>query len=198
MESNEHSVTLWLDELRQGDDAAAEKLWHRFFSRMKHVAESRLHPGVAAATGGEDLALSAYNVFVQSLREGKFPDLANRDELWRLLVTITIRKSNREIERASAHKRGSGKGTLPLDEELNADPKPNSNPATIAMVNDECEYLMKLLDDPELELVALWKLEGMTNDEIAAKLGSTKRTVQRMTALIRNLWKDEYEQIRSA
>jgi DNA-binding CsgD family transcriptional regulator len=34
----------------------------------------------------------------------------------------------------------------------------------------------------------LWKLEGYTNDEIAAKLGCARRTVERKLRVIRAVW----------
>jgi hypothetical protein len=39
--------------------------------------------------------------------------------------------------------------------------------------------------------VAQWKLEGYTNDEIAARLGCVRRSVERMLQLIRHLWQEE-------
>ena len=56
------------------------------------------------------------------------------------------------------------------------------------MLTEECERLVGLLGDPELQQVALWRLEGFNNEEIAAKLKYTRRTVQRMLKLIRQVW----------
>jgi DNA-binding CsgD family transcriptional regulator len=39
--------------------------------------------------------------------------------------------------------------------------------------------------------VAVWKLEGYTNAEIAAKLDCTPRTVERKLRIIRGLWQRE-------
>ena len=51
--------------------------------------------------------------------------------------------------------------------------------------------LFALLNDPELESLVMLKLEGYTNDEIAEKLGYTRRTIQRMLNLVRDAWKDQ-------
>jgi DNA-directed RNA polymerase specialized sigma24 family protein len=37
----------------------------------------------------------------------------------------------------------------------------------------------------------LWKIEGYTNEEIAAKLGCVPRTVQSKLQLIRDTWTEE-------
>jgi hypothetical protein len=41
----------------------------------------------------EDVAISALDSVCRGLQEGRFPKLADRDGLWRLLVWITVRKS---------------------------------------------------------------------------------------------------------
>jgi DNA-directed RNA polymerase specialized sigma24 family protein len=41
--------------------------------------------------------------------------------------------------------------------------------------------------------VALWKMEGYANEEIAAKLGCVPRTVERRLRLIRSVWTEAAE-----
>ena len=53
---------------------------------------------------------------------------------------------------------------------------------------EECQRLLDALDSPELAQVALWKMEGDANEEIAAKLGCVPRTVERRLRLIRSVW----------
>jgi DNA-directed RNA polymerase specialized sigma24 family protein len=49
-------------------------------------------------------------------------------------------------------------------------------------VAEESRRLLERLDDEQLRTIALYKLEGHTNDEIAAKLGYERVTVQRKQA----------------
>lgn len=180
----ENSVTIWLNQLRMGNELAATKLWNQFFERMRAVAADRLRlrPGFASLDE-EGAALSAFDVFIRSLQDGEFSELNNRDELWRLLVTITLRKANRQLEKEGTQKRGGVFAIHSIEDygEIKAE-------STLVMATDECEHLLNILGDEELQQVAIWKLEGYTNDEIAHQLGSTKRTVQRMTAGIRSIW----------
>jgi DNA-directed RNA polymerase specialized sigma24 family protein len=60
-----------------------------------------------------------------------------------------------------------------------------------AQLADECQRLMEQLGDPTLQSVAAWKLEGYTNDEIAARLGCVTKTVERKLARIRSKWARE-------
>jgi DNA-directed RNA polymerase specialized sigma24 family protein len=62
-----------------------------------------------------------------------------------------------------------------------------------AQVADECRRLLELLGDATLRSVAVWKMEGYTNAEIADKLGCVPVTVERKLQLIRRVWANERE-----
>ena len=50
---------------------------------------------------------------------------------------------------------------------------------------------MAKLDDDEMRNIAVWKVECLTNQEIAVRLGRTERTVERKLHRIRQIWKSE-------
>jgi DNA-directed RNA polymerase specialized sigma24 family protein len=56
---------------------------------------------------------------------------------------------------------------------------------------EESQRLLGSLGDTELESVALWKMEGFTNQEIAGKLACGLRSVERKLRLIRTIWAQE-------
>lgn len=143
----------------------------------------------------EDVALSAFNVFCQGMRKGQFGDLDNRDDLWRLLIVITVRKAHDRAKGALAKKRGGDLTQQDL-ESLSADEvtrflSEQTDPQTRAELAEQCQELSKSLCDPELERVALLKLDGHSNAEIAQDLGCTRQTIQRRLRLIREIWKSE-------
>jgi DNA-directed RNA polymerase specialized sigma24 family protein len=193
------SVSRWIPALRAGEKEAAHQLWEHFFNRMKQLARVQSKPSVTRGSyDEEDVAISAFATFCHALKEGSYPDLRDRGELWQLLATFTFRKARERAHAAQALKRGGRKKT-----ETNGEPNRSAEPPLavdelpsqaptpdlLALMNEQCLYLFRLLQDPELEAVAVWKLEGYTNDEIAEHLGYTRRTVQRMLALIRQVWK---------
>src|SRR5271157_2501414 len=100
------SVTRWIGGLKAGDPAAAQALWGRYFDRLVRLARKRL----ASRTGGvedeEDAALSAFDSFCAGLARGRFTELGDRDDLWKLLVVITARKVAAQADRRRALKRG--------------------------------------------------------------------------------------------
>jgi DNA-directed RNA polymerase specialized sigma24 family protein len=60
---------------------------------------------------------------------------------------------------------------------------------------DECRRLLESLPEPELRLIALWKVEGCTNEEIAGRLDCVPRTIERKVSRIRVLWKHELKEL---
>src|SRR5271157_1576352 len=98
------SITCWIDQLRAGDQAAAQPLWERYFQRLVGLARVKLRAG--GDSDEEDAALSAFQIFCQGAARGRFPRLDDRHDPWRVLVTITARKAADQIERARSLKRG--------------------------------------------------------------------------------------------
>ena len=97
------SVTQWLGDLKRGEQEAAQPVWARYFDRLVVLAHARLramHTATADADE-EDAALSAFDSFCAGMEQGRFPQLSDRDDLWRLLVTITGRKVLDQAERPS-------------------------------------------------------------------------------------------------
>jgi DNA-directed RNA polymerase specialized sigma24 family protein len=181
------SVTHWLGRLCDGDAGAAGPLWERYFARLVGLARARLAGLPRRAADEEDVALSAFDSFCRDARAGRFPDLTDRDGLWRLLLTITAQKAADLVRRERAGKRGAGAAPLGgdvLGEIAGTEPTPEF----AALAADQFRALMDRLDDDELREVALRKMEGHTNDEIAAALGCVPRTVERRLSVIRSLW----------
>ncbi|MGO9467095.1 MAG: ECF-type sigma factor [Isosphaeraceae bacterium] len=197
------SITRWLGDLKEGDQAAAQPLWERYFSRLVVVARGKLKRmrRTTADEDEEDAALSAFNSFCAGAAQGRFPKLADRDDLWRLLVVITARKAMAQANRQGRKKRGGGRvideamlfgkdfdggeGSLAGLERIAA---AGPTPEFAAMMAEECQRLLDSLNDDDLRQVAISRMEGYNNDEIADQLGCARRTVARRLDLIRQTW----------
>jgi len=62
------------------------------------------------------------------------------------------------------------------------------SPAEAALLNEALERRLEALADPELRQIALWRLEGYTNREIADRLDCTERSIERRLERIRSKW----------
>src|SRR6516225_5767514 len=102
------SVTHWIGQLRAGDQVAAQHLWEGYFRRLVGLARGKLLGLPRRAADEEDVALSAFASFCRGVECGRFPQLADRDDLWRLLVTITARKAIHLVRDERCQKRGGG------------------------------------------------------------------------------------------
>ncbi len=177
----ENSISLWIAALREGDDSAAAALWDRYFHRLMGVARSRMKSLPRTTYDEEDIALSTFWVLCQKLREGRYPELDNRDALWNVMLTVLIRKVLERVDYEKAEKRGPA---VSFSSGIDA-----AGPQDLShMVSEECEHLLAKLDDDELERVVAMKLDGFSNEDIASQEGKSVRTVQRMLGLIRGIW----------
>lgn len=187
----DESVTTWIGLLKAGQEEAALKLWERFFPKLVNLARNKLSGLPRRDADEEDIALSAFHAFCRAATCGRVPDLTNRDDLWRTLVLITSGKALDRRRYQLAQKRGGSREPVKndlalLEEVVGQEP----DPALAALLADECQALLRRLDDHELQQMALLKLEGLTNEEIAGQLGSSLRTVKRRVALIRRSWEE--------
>src|SRR5438046_5072372 len=105
---SEGSITQWLHRLQAGDPQGAERLWERYFHRLVGLARAKLQDLPRRAADEEDVALSAFASFCRGVEGGRFPQLLDRHDLWRLLVTITARKALRLARDERSQKRGGG------------------------------------------------------------------------------------------
>ena len=96
------SVSQWIDGLKAGDDAAAARLWQRYFRRLINLARKKLGDSPRRAADEEDVAISAFQSFCQRAKEDRFPDLLDRDDLWHLIVRITERKACHQLRDQTA------------------------------------------------------------------------------------------------
>jgi DNA-directed RNA polymerase specialized sigma24 family protein len=190
----EGSVSHWIARLRAGDHTAAAPLWQRYFGRLVELARARLRGVPLRAADEEDVALSAFDSFCRGAERGRFPDLRDRDNLWRLLVVLTARKAAHLKRDAARRKRGgAGSGGRPPAEEVDLEQVLGTEPTPefAAQVAEECRRLLDRLGDDELRAVALWKMEGYSNPEIAARLACGLRSVGRKLRVIRGVWEQE-------
>jgi DNA-directed RNA polymerase specialized sigma24 family protein len=202
--AHENSVTRLLDGIKSGDDMDIGNLWNRYFERLVRLAGKKLPAHYRRAFDEEDIALSAFQSFCDRAGRGQFPQLSDRDDLWKLLATITVRKALDMMRRQTRQKRGGGRvlgesallaGGDPdgggardgLAEVLGREPTPEA----VARFADDYQRFLAKLDDPALRSIALRRLEGQTAPEIAAANQVSTKTIERKLRLIRTIWSEE-------
>jgi RNA polymerase sigma factor (sigma-70 family) len=192
------SVTYFLGRLASGDPAGADELWKRYFPRVTALARRTLAGRLQRSSDADDAAQSAFISFWQRVERGRMPAEPNRDGLWRLLATITVRKARKQLERERAAKRGGGR--VIGEDQLARGGAGESGWATLDELAGDlathefdlhCAELLLTLD-AEQRNIALLRLMGHGTEEIAEQLGCTRRKVQRKLELVRLRWEQDW------
>jgi DNA-directed RNA polymerase specialized sigma24 family protein len=197
--TNEHSVSQWLDGVKTGDSASIERLWNRYFERLVRLARGKLPGHCRRAFDEEDVAISAFQSFCDRAARGNFPQLSDRNDLWRLLFTLTIRKAVVTMRHQTRRKRGGGRllGESALSGGDQKGPglaeffEREPSPEDVVLFTEDLERRLSKLTDATLKSIAVRKLEGYGAQEIAMELGASTRTVERKLRLIRAIWEEE-------
>ena len=189
------SITIWLDRLKAGDRSeAATRLWKAYFARLVGLARRHLGTRPRPAADEEDVALAAFDSFVRAAEAGRFPRLDDRDDLWQVLFVIATRKAADLRVADMRLKRGGGRvDQMPAwDESAETQVVATEpDPSEAALLAEQLELRLASLPDLKLRQIAVWKLEGYSNREIAAMIGRSEPTVERKLRRIRGVWEDQ-------
>lgn len=194
------SVSFWIAGVKAGCETAATQLWGRYRKRLLWLARLKLNGETKTVADEEDVAVTAFHSFLRRCRNGSYPDVRGRDDLWRLLMIITIRKANNQIRTRLRLKR---RQSLPEGVKQTADDSllngwdelvtVQSRPDADGLVAESLEHLLAILGDDELRSIVLYKLEGCSNEEIASRIDRSLPTIERRLRLIREKWRQELE-----
>lgn len=194
----DHSIGDWLTGLEEGDSQAVNALWRDYFPRLVGLARTQLDGLPKRVADEEDVALSAFKSFCKAAQQGRFPDVRDRDDLWRLLLRMTVRKAVDQRRYHQRQRRGGGKvrgesvfmqaedESAGIGDVVGDAPSPE----LAAQLAEELEVRLLQLE-PDLRELAVAKMEGYTNPEIARQLSVALSTVERRLRLIRKRWEQQ-------
>lgn len=199
---NSGSVTRLLGQLRSKDPSvrneAATALYKGYCEVLLDLACQNLDQRLQRRVGAEDVVQRTFKSFFLRQQRGQY-DLADRQDLLRLLVRMTLNKvrttATRESRRRRDYRRdqtatGADADTKGDDGWLLERAKRGApTPAEAAALAEEAEQRLAQLPE-DLRAIALYKLEGHTNAQIAGlpDMGCSVRTVERKLQLIREAW----------
>lgn len=179
--SSEGSVTQWIALLKEGCPDAAQRLWQRYFERLVRLARKKLGLAPRRAADEEDVALAAFHALCEGAARRRFPELHRRDNLWALLVVFAERRAL-DVQRHEM-RRSRKRREAEFDDLAGREPTPEF---AVTMAENTARLLDLL--KPSLREVAVRKLEGLQNVEIAAELHCGLRTIERRLENIRHVW----------
>jgi RNA polymerase sigma-70 factor (ECF subfamily) len=189
-----------LRRLRAGDGGAAALVVEQYAYRLVALARSRLNRRILRKEDAEDVLQSVFKSFFLRCAGGQFR-LGSRDDLWGLLVSLTLHKcghradyfqaARRDVRREAAAPPPPPEGSRPDWEALAREP----TPVEAAVLGETVERLLADLEPRQQQIVRL-SLEGEAAAQISARLGVSERTVQRVLSGVREClerWRAEAE-----
>ncbi len=201
--ASDESVTYWIHQLKEGERAAVQKLWEGYFLRLVRQTQRWLRGTRTQAVDAEDIALSTFDTFCRRAEQGRFPKLFDRDDLWQLLLVIAFRKSCNQVKHEARRQPATGQvyhaSVLAAEDADDAGSifshliGQEPDPAMVVQMAERYRRLLEMLPNSLLRDIAVWKMEGFTNEEIADKIGRSVVTVERKLALIRKAWAKEID-----
>jgi len=177
----------------------ANRIMQEYSSRLVAIAQDRLGRRFRSKVAAEDIVQSALKSFFRRFDDFTF-NAERPDELWGLLVVITLRKVSKWKDILSAEKRDVlRERSLSLDSAsglsnhsrfglVSAEPSPEE----VAVFHDLLNRLLSPFNERQQEMIRL-RLDGLEIAEIAEATKSSKRTVSRVMASVRELLRDLME-----
>ncbi len=180
-QSNAELLARW----KSGNQLAATLLTDRYMQRLTALARSRLSHKLSRRLDADDVVLSAWRSFFVAARDSRI-QVQDDDNLWPLLVTMTLRKLQRQVQRHQSEKRTTGREVALEDTDawqaiVSQDPTPDE----AAQLTLDVESLLAKLSPSDREVLTL-RLQGEDFQSIAARRNCSERTVRRAMQDIRN------------
>ncbi len=194
--SHSPNVSHWIDLVKAGDSAAANRIWQHYFDRLVRSVRARLAGQNRAVSDEEDIVLSVFDSFYNAAENGRFPDLSDRDDLWRLLLRMSARKVVDKRRHDQRQRRGGNAKVHSLNQTDDDDSVIEAignepSPVMVLMMQESVDEFFSHLGVGQLRELAVAKLEGYSNAELAERFGCSERTIERRLHLIREKCQQE-------
>jgi RNA polymerase sigma factor (sigma-70 family) len=177
-----------IQRLRAGEQSAPTEIFRRYSERLVSLAGQRIARCLRQKIDAEDVVQSAFLSFFRENRADQFR-MASWNDLWSLLLTLTLRKCDGQLRRFTSLKRSINR-EKPLNlAESSALWEPiarEPTPAEAGALAETIESLLNRLEERDRTIAEL-TLQGCSSGQIAARVGLSERSVFRKLKSIRAL-----------
>jgi RNA polymerase sigma-70 factor (ECF subfamily) len=175
-----------LVKLRDGDRDAATLLYRRYAKRLRQLIRAKCSPQLARRVDAEDIMQSVFYAFFRGASGGNY-EVPAGEELWPLLLVIALNKIRTQGSFHRAAKRDV-RMTHGLDDSdaLRRAVSHLEVDEPLPFLNLIARETLERMPQSQREVVEL-RVAGYEVEEIAAKVGRSKRTVERLLQNCRQL-----------
>lgn len=167
-----------LTDLLAGKAEAAVWIVNQYTPELVALARRNIGRKLNRRIDPEDAVQSAYRSFFVRIGRKEF-ELGNGEDLWKLLVTITLNKIRKQGKFHHADKRDVNDEVSGVYASAPTFPSSDPGPAEAIMLVDEVEAFLANLPEQDRVIVEL-RLQGYNSVEIAEELGRAERTIRRI------------------
>ncbi|MHB1035057.1 MAG: RNA polymerase sigma factor [Pirellulales bacterium] len=177
-----------LAALRDGDEDAAAALFKRYHLKIRNFARGEMGPLLRGTEESWDVAQSALLSLFTRGRDGKI-QLGSDDSLWPLLAKITLNKV-RSRGKFWTRQRRDRRRQVSLEDCGSVDV--TLTPEAEARFDEAKQELLARLRDAKRQEMAQYFLDGLSEEEIARRMGVHKRTVRRVRQAVEHILKQMF------
>lgn len=181
-----------VNEVQAGSESAAKDLFDKYCERLLRLAKRRIGQRMSSRFDPEDVVQSAFRTFFTRVKNDEF-EFAHEDDLFKLLVRLTVRKTLRRIQYHRADKRNpeAEMGHQSDGSEIFAHVASGEPTAEVEVaLLDEFERFVGQLPDLDRQVLEL-KVQGYSTVEIADRLGTYDRKVRRIIERLQEMSDDQ-------
>lgn len=166
-----------------GEQDAATALYTRYAQRLQRLAERNTSSDLSARFDAEDVVQSVFRTFFRRVQIGHY-DLPAGEELWRLLLVISLNKIRTLAMHHRAQKRSVAATVAPDSEVMAQVPDVASQDIALYSLKTVVAELVEMLPAAQQQII-LRRIDGCQVEEIATETGRSKRTVERVLQTFR-------------
>ena len=178
---------------RRGDQSAATQLYFRYARRLTALVRRRCSADLARAAGVEDIVQSVFKTLFHRIGQGYY-DIPDGDELWKLLLVITLNKIRAKATYVHAVKRDARRTT----DAAMARQRIETVDCVRTSETDHADLVLtEILErlPSEHRFILRLRIDGYTVEEIGATTGRSRRSIERILqetrAKLRGLLQEE-------
>ncbi len=163
--------------LRTGDERAMAEFVQRYRPALERIAAGAIAPELQKRVSPESVAQSVCRTFLRRMESNPYV-LRDAGTLWSLLCAIVLTKVREKVRYHKRKRRGVGR-EVPLDDAKELTDAATPPPDELVAFHEAFQQVFDEIDEEERQILEL-RLYGKTQEEIAAELTCSERTVRRL------------------
>ena len=187
------SIQEFMTQLQNGDSVAAQQIFDEYSERLLRIASQNISKALRKRFDNDDVVQSVFRTFFRRQADGRVR-IQHEQQLWQLLVKITICKSRSYARKHTAEKRDATADQSPpggleqIEKQATAE--------DLVSLTEEIGKALQDLPEHSGEILYLC-LQGENKSDIAQKMDMSRQTVHRTLKVIYDRLSSQFDLVLS-